>query len=155
MSINTYDLIIDTVTKHTSLQLKESFLYGTEYFTTPLSVFLVMTEVFHLHQMSDEYMYMMAFDNQMKLMGVFEISHGTGKASLIDTRGVYKRALQIGATYITLAHNHPSGIPLPSRDDFNVCERMKKAGELIGISLVDFIVIGTNDFVSFHEKELI
>lgn len=155
MDIRTYDLIINTETKHTSLQVKESFAYGTEYFTTPLAVFLLMTEVFHLHQMSDEYVYTLAFNNKMKLMGVFEISHGTGNASLLDPRGVYMRALQIGATFIMLVHNHPSGMPLPSREDFRVCKRMKKAGELLGISLVDFIVVGSDDFVSFQEKELI
>ena len=53
MDIKTYDLIINTRTKHTSLQVKESFAYGAEYFTTPLA------EVFHLHQMSDEYVYML------------------------------------------------------------------------------------------------
>lgn len=155
MDIKTYNLIINTETKHTSLQVKESFVYGTEYFTTPLAVFSLMTEVFHLHQMSDEYVYMLAFNNKMKLMGVFEISHGTGDSCPLDPRGVYMRALQIGATSITLVHNHPSGMPLPSREDFRVCERMKEAGELMGISLVDFMVIGSDDFVSFQEKELI
>ena len=52
MDIKTYDLIINTRTKHTSLQVKESFAYGAEYFK-------LMTEVFHLHQMSDEYVYML------------------------------------------------------------------------------------------------
>ena len=91
----------------------------------------------------------------MKLMGIFEVSHGTGNASLLDPRGVYMRALQIGASRIMLIHNHPSGMPLPSREDFNVCKRMKKAGELVGIPLVDFIIIGNNDFTSFQEKELL
>ena len=57
--MKTYDLIINTRTKHTSLQVKESFAYGAEYFTTPLAIFKLMTEVFHLHQMSDEYVYML------------------------------------------------------------------------------------------------
>lgn len=52
-------------------------------------------------------------------------------------------------------HNHPSGIPLPSRDDFNVFRRIRDAGELLGIPLVDFIVIGCGDFVRFREKDLL
>ena len=52
-------------------------------------------------------------------------------------------------------HFHPSGIPLPSRDDFNVCRRIRDAGELLGIPLADFIVIGCGDFVSFKEKDLL
>ena len=155
MGINTYDLIINTETKHTNLQIKESFAYGTEYFTTPLAVFSLMTEVFHLHQMSDEYVYMLAFDNKMKLLGAFEVSHGTGNASLLDARGVFVRALQIGASNIMLIHNHPSGIPLPSREDFNICRRMVSAGKLLGVPVLDFIVIGCDDFVSFLEKGLL
>ena len=155
MAIKTYELILDTETKHTSLQVKDSFSYGSEYFTTPMSVFTLMTEVFHLDTKADEYVYLGAFDNKMKLMGIFEVSHGTGNASLLDPRGVYMRALQIGASHIMLIHNHPSGMPLPSREDFGICERMKKVGELVGIPLVDFIIIGNNDFTSFQEKELL
>lgn len=105
MAIKTYELILDTETKHTSLQVKDSFSYGSEYFTTPLSVFTLMTEVFHLDTKADEYVYLGAFDNKMKLMGIFEVSHGTGNASLLDPRGVYMRALQIGASRIMLIHN--------------------------------------------------
>lgn len=155
MDIRTYELILDIETKHTSLQVKDSFSYGCTYFTTPLSVFELMTEVFHLDIMADEFVFLLAFDNKMKLMGIFEVSHGVGNASLIDARGVYMRALQIGASHIMLIHNHPSGIPLPSEEDFCVCRRMKEAGELMGIPLADFVVIGTGDFISFKEKELI
>lgn len=86
-----------------------------------------------------------AFNNRMKLLGMFEVSHGLCDASLLDARGVYMRALQIGASNIVVIHNHPSGIPLPSRDDFNVCQRIRDAGELLGIPLADFIVIGCGD----------
>ena len=82
MAIKTYELILDTETKHTSLQVKDSFSYGSEYFTTPMSVFTLMTEVFHLDTKADEYVYLGAFDNKMKLMGIFEVSHGTGNAVL-------------------------------------------------------------------------
>ena len=68
---------------------------------------------------------------------------------------MFIRALQIAASNIVLAHNHPSGFPLPSRDDFNMCKRMVSAGELIGIPVQDFIVVGDDDFVSFKEKELL
>ena len=155
MNINTYNLILDTETKHSSLQVKESYEYANDYFASAKAVYLLLTELFHLHQMSDEYVYMLAFDNRMKLLGVFEVSHGIGNASLLDARGVFIRALQIAASNIVLAHNHPSGFPLPSRDDFNMCKRMVSAGELIGIPVQDFIVVGDDDFVSFKEKELL
>lgn len=155
MNINTYNLILDTETKHSSLQVKESYEYANDYFASAKAVYLLLTELFHLHQMSDEYVYMLAFDNRMKILGVFEVSHGIGNASLLDARGVFIRALQIGASNIMLAHNHPSGIPLPSREDFSICKRIVSAGKLLGVPLLDFIVIGSDDYVSFLEKELL
>lgn len=115
----------------------------------------LMTELFHMQEQADEYVYMLAFNNRMKLLGIFEVSHGIGNASLLDARGVFIRALQIAASNVMLVHNHPSGIPLPSREDFNICKRMVSAGDLLGVPVLDFIVIGSDDFVSFREKELL
>lgn len=130
MDIKTYDLIIDVETKHTALQVKDSFAYAVDSFREPKAIYALMTEVFHMNTKADEYVYMGAFNNRMKLLGMFEISHGLGDSSLIDARGVYMRALQIGASNIVVIHNHPSGIPLPSRDDFRVCRRIREAGEM-------------------------
>ena len=155
MNINTYQLILDTETKHVSLQIKESFAYGNDCFTSPLSVATLMKEVYKLHQRADEYVYMIALNNKMKLMGLFEISHGIGNASLLDTRGIFIRALQIGASNIMLIHNHPSGITQPSSEDISICKKVSNAGKLMDIPLVDFIIIGCDIFMSFKEKELI
>lgn len=155
MNIKIYNLILDTETKHSSLQVKESYEYANDYFASAVSVYSLMTEVFHMQKQADEYVYMLAFNNRMKLLGVFEVSHGIGNASLLDARGVFIRALQIGASNIMLVHNHPSGIPLPSREEFNICRRMVSAGKLLGVPVLDFIVIGSDDFVSFLEKELL
>lgn len=155
MDIKTYDLIIDTKTKHTALQVKDSFAYAVDNFTEPKAIYDLMTDGFHMDEKADEYVCMGAFNNRMKLLGMFEVSHGLCDASLLDARGVYMRALQIGASNIVVIHNHPSGIPLPSREDFNVFRRIRDAGELLGIPLADFIVIGCGDFVSFREKDLL
>ena len=155
MDIKTYDLIIDTKTKHTALQVKDSFAYAVDNFTEPKAIYGLMVDGFHMDEKADEYVYIAAFNNRMKLLGMFEVSHGLCDASLLDARGVYMRALQIGASNIVVIHNHPSGIPLPSRDDFNVFRRIRDAGELLGIPLADFIVIGCGDFVSFKEKDLL
>lgn len=155
MDIKTYDLIIDTKTKHTALQVKDCFAYAVDNFTEPKAIYDLMMDGFRLDEKADEYVYMGAFNSRMKLLGMFEVSHGLCDASLLDARGVYMRALQIGASNIVVIHNHPSGIPLPSRDDFRVCRRIKEAGELLGIQLSDFIVIGCDDFVSFKEKDLL
>ena len=90
----------------------------------------------------------------MKLLGIFEISHGTGNSSLLDARGVYIRALQIGADSIMLVHNHPSGSARPGAADIRQTEILKKALSTCDISLIDHAVIASDSFYSFADEEL-
>lgn len=93
---------------------------------------------------------MIATDTKQKVLGVFEISHGTVNTSLISPREVFIRALLCGADYIILVHNHPSGNSHPSMEDKKVTERIKECGELMNIKLLDHIIIG-DDYYSFQE----
>jgi DNA repair protein RadC len=83
-----------------------------------------------------------ACDVHNRPIGYYIASEGTPNASLVDPRNVFASALQLMATTIILCHNHPSGDCNPSREDFAVTERMKKAGELLNIQLLDHIIIG-------------
>lgn len=155
MQINTYELIIDTETKHSSLQLKEPLLYPGDAMYTPLAIFTMMVELFHLERMADEYVYLVAFNNKMKVLGLFQVSHGIGNASLIEPRGIFMRAVYIGASNLILVHNHPSGITTPSKEDISVHKRLKEAGELMGIPIVDHVIIGSEGYLSFKEQEIL
>lgn len=79
------------------------------------------------------------------------ISRGTVRASLISPREIYISALRYRAVGIILLHNHPSGIPDPSRDDIQFTQRVLAAGKLIGIELLDHIIIGDRQAVSMRE----
>jgi DNA repair protein RadC len=85
-----------------------------------------------------------ACDIQNRPIGYYIASEGTPNASLVDPRNVFSIALQLMATTIILCHNHPSGDCNPSREDFAVTDRMKQAGELLNITLLDHIIIGNN-----------
>lgn len=155
MQINTYELILDTETKHSSLQLKEALSYSGDTMYTPLAIFTMMVELFHLERMADEYVYLIAFNNKMKVLGLFQVSHGIGNASLIDPRGIFMRAVYIGASNLILVHNHPSGVTTPSKEDISVHKRLKEAGELMGIPIVDHVIIGSDGYLSFKEQEIL
>lgn len=155
MQINTYELILDIETKHSSLQLKEALSYSGEAMYTPLAIFTMMVELFHLERMADEYVYLIAFNNKMKVLGLFQVSHGIGNASLIDPRGIFMRAVYIGASNLILVHNHPSGVITPSKEDISVHKRLKEAGELMGIPIVDYVIIGSGGYLSFKEQEIL
>ena len=79
------------------------------------------------------------------------ISTGTLDASLVHPREVFRPALRDAASSVILAHNHPSGDPTPSREDFAVTKRLEEAGKLLGIDVLDHIVVGRDGVVSIRE----
>lgn len=133
MNINTYDLVLDNETKHCSLRLKESLPYKGEYRSEPLQIVEMVKELFRVDEMADEFAYLIAFNGRMKVLGVFEIGHGTGNACLLDARGIFMRAVYTGASCVVLVHTHPSGDTTPSRQDSELTAKIRDAGELIGI----------------------
>src|SRR6266850_7222119 len=76
------------------------------------------------------------------------ISRGTISASLVHPREVFRPAIAAGAASVILAHNHPSGDPTPSAEDRTVTERLRKAGELVGIVVLDLVIVCADSFRS-------
>lgn len=105
----------------------------------------------HMHEETEEYMYMLCLNAKLKLNGLFEISHGNVNSSIVGTREVFQKALLGNAVSIILMHNHPSGDCTPSREDIKVTERLVEAGRIIGIEVLDHIIIGKN-YTSLKEK---
>ena len=115
----------------------------------------MLNEYFRLDQMAEEYLYMISLDAAGHIQGVFQVSHGGVNYSYAGPREIYQRALLSGAVGIVLVHNHPSGDIDPSDIDILSCNRLKKAGELIGINLYDFVIVGAdNRYYSFAEDKL-
>ena len=81
------------------------------------------------------------FDTKHTLIGIHIVSVGTLDASLVHPRDVYKAAVLSNASGLILAHNHPSGDPTPSGEDRALCERLRQAGELLGVTLLDFVIV--------------
>lgn len=106
------------------------------------------------HKEVEEFI-MLALNNKSVLLGEFVISKGTVNASLASPREIFIQALRVKAVNIIIMHNHPSGDPTPSRNDFVVTMNIKSAGELIGINLIDHIIIGDNDYISFREQKML
>jgi DNA repair protein RadC len=80
------------------------------------------------------------------------ISQGTLTASLVHPREVFRPALRDAAAALVLVHNHPSGDPTPSAEDREVTARLAKAGEILGIRVVDHVVVAERGFCSLREE---
>lgn len=76
---------------------------------------------------------------------------GTVDHTPVYPREIVRRALELGATAIILVHNHPSGDPTPSAEDEAVTRRLARAGEILGIPVVDHVVMGEARHASFRE----
>lgn len=105
-----------------------------------------------LRKLDRENLMMIALNTKSVFIDDFLISEGTVNASIASPREIFIDALKVKAVSIILIHNHPSGDDRPSREDIVVTRKIKEAGELIGINLIDHIIIGDNSYFSFKEK---
>ncbi|MNG08972.1 hypothetical protein D3C84_923670 [compost metagenome] len=83
------------------------------------------------------------------------LSIGTLNASLVHPREVFREAIKRSSASIICAHNHPSGDPAPSPEDITLTQRLREAGTLIGIEVLDHLIIGDGKFVSLKERGLL
>lgn len=84
------------------------------------------------------------------------IAMGTVNAVEVHPRDVFRQAVKKNASAVIVAHNHPSGNLEPSSNDMDLTQRLTKAGEILGIPLLDHIVVSASDkFVSFADRGLI
>lgn len=108
-----------------------------------------MEEMRHLEQ---EVMILVMLNSKGYLISDKTISKGTVNASLISPREIYLEAVRNQAVTILLLHNHPSGIPDPSKEDIIFTKRVIQAGKMLGIELLDHIIIGDCQAVSMREQ---
>ena len=104
-----------------------------------------------IHEEPEEYMYMICMNTKNKIIGVFEISHGSVNSSIVSPREVFQKALLANAVSIIVMHNHPSGDPTPSREDIEVTKRLVEAGKIVGVEVLDHIIVGDR-YSSLKEK---
>lgn len=101
-----------------------------------------------------EYFFSIHLDGKNRINCVDEVSVGSLNQSIVHPRELFKTALLSSAAAIILVHNHPSGDPTPSREDIEITRRMKEAGEILGVKLLDHIIIGSS-YLSFVERGLL
>lgn len=102
--------------------------------------------------MNVETVRVMVLDSQLGMVGSRDITTGTANASLIHPREVFGVAVRYPASGVIVIHNHPSGDPRPSGEDERITKRIKEAGEIIGIKLVDHVIVASGGFYSFAQQ---
>jgi len=109
----------------------------------------MMPEMVHLTQ---EHFVCLFLNTKNHVIGKQTIFVGSLDASIVHPREVFKEAIKRSSASIICLHNHPSGDPTPSREDLAVTKTLQQAGELVGISLLDHVIIGDYRYVSLKEQ---
>lgn len=143
-----------------AIQLKASFALGVRLsqvssivkykVDTPVSAYNLIKE--SLETEKSEHFITILLDTKGYVIKYETVSIGTLSNTLIHPREVFYPAIRHKAASIILAHNHPSGDPTPSRQDFEVTKKLTEVGELIGIKVNDHIVIGQGSYISMRQQ---
>ena len=102
-----------------------------------------------------EALYEACLDAKGKLLSCKKLAQGSADSAVLSVRQVVENALLCGASGVVLAHNHPSGIALPSQEDIAVTRRLQVALDAVGIVLADHIIVADEDFVSLADSGLL
>ncbi|HPV97425.1 MAG TPA: DNA repair protein RadC [Spirochaetota bacterium] len=90
-------------------------------------------------------------NNKNSILKKTTVSVGTVTEALVHPREIYREAIREAGASIIVAHNHPSGVLVPSREDIAATKRIKEAGVIIGIELLDHVIIGQSSYLSMKE----
>lgn len=105
-------------------------------------------------QLKEEFIVLL-LNNAKRCLGWSKISSGGGTATIVDPSAIFQVALLGNATSIIVAHNHPSGNLNPSKADKTLTQRIKKSGDMLGITLEDHIILAADGYVSFRAKGIL
>ncbi len=113
----------------------------------------------HLHaRLRDarhEHFLAILLDGRHRVIREVAVSRGTLTARLVHPREVFRPALRDAAAALVLVHNHPSGDPSPSQEDRDVTRRLARAGQILGVQVVDHVVVAERGFTSLREEGLL
>jgi DNA repair protein RadC len=138
-----------------TLEVREEvaqYLQADRRYTAPAQV----AEIFSfLHNEVKEHFFTVHLDGKNRILCLDLVSIGSLNQAIVHPREVFKTSLITSAAALLLVHNHPTGDPTPSAEDIAITRRLKEAGEIIGIKVLDHVIVGTEGYLSFVERGLL
>lgn len=121
--------------------------------TSSNSVFELMQPI--IGELAHEEFWILYLNNANKIIDQFQISKGGITGTLVDVRITLRKALEIGAVSLILAHNHPSGNLNPSEADKQLTTKLKTASESLDIKILDHLIVTEKSYFSFADEGLL
>ncbi|MEI6827747.1 MAG: DNA repair protein RadC [Desulfuromonadales bacterium] len=138
-----------------TLEVREevaAYLQADRRYTSPEQVAQIFS---FLHNEAKEHFFTVHLDGKNRILCLDLVSVGSLNQSIVHPREVFKTSLSTSAAALLLVHNHPTGDPTPSAEDIAITRRLKEAGEIIGIKVLDHVIVGTEGYLSFVERGLL
>jgi len=129
--------------------LKQGML-GQNFVRSPQAVTDYLTA--SLRDLKREVFKVIFLDKGLKILGEKDLFFGTVDEAAVHPREVVREALFQNASSLVLVHNHPSGKTEPSREDYEITQKIKTACQTVSIRVLDHIIIGENQYFSFSER---
>ena len=130
-------------------QLREKMI-GQNFVRSPQAVTDYLTAA--LRDQKREIFKVLFLDKALRIIGERDLFYGTIDEAAVHPREIVKAALEFHASSIVLVHNHPSGKVEPSREDYEITQKIKAACQTVSIRVLDHIIIGENQYFSFSER---
>ena len=127
-----------------------SYLSSTR-FTDPAAIYELFRDLRHETR---EHFLALHLDGKNRIICFDLVSVGSLNQSIVHPREVFMPAVASAAAAVILVHNHPTGDPTPSREDLSITKRLREAGEIVGIKVLDHIIVGDETFTSFVSQGL-
>jgi len=121
-------------------------------FTSSQQVFTHFHE--RLRDRKKEVFLTLMLDSKNRVLRELQISEGSLNASIVHPREVFQPVIRESAAAVLFVHNHPSGDPEPSREDLELTTRLRDAGALMGVRVLDHIIIGSGRYISLADRGL-
>lgn len=134
-----------------AIELSKRYLIDTQHYKIN-SAYDVYEELSSYKNKQQEYFLALYLDGANHLLETKIITIGILNQSLVHPREVFSYAIEKRCASIIVAHNHPSGILIPSEEDIKVTKRLKESAKILGIELLDHVIFTKEGFYSFQEK---
>lgn len=130
-------------------QLREKVM-GQNFIRSPQAVTDYLMAA--LRDQKREIFKVLFLDKGLRILGERDLFHGTIDEAAVHPREIVKAALEFHASNLVLVHNHPSGKVEPSREDYEITQKVKAACQTVSVRVLDHIIIGENQYFSFSER---
>lgn len=125
---------------------------GKSQIASPRDIFDYCKDMMYEEQ---EILRLICLNTKNYILASKDVFKGGLSTSIVDVKIILRDAIRLTSSSIVIVHNHPSGDPSPSKEDLHVTARLNDACKIMGISLIDHIIVGKNQYVSLKEKCLL